>query len=436
MVDPDGLAQDGGVDRRIGVFGGSFDPVHHGHLIMADAAIEALGLERLLLVPARRNPLKADPTSASGEHRRAMLEQAVAGDARMVVHGVDLERPAPSYTRDTLRLLRSAFDADAPVRPVELFFLLGVDSLRSLPRWRDPAGILALARLALVERPGHALEVAELEGLERAVPGLSARLVRVPAPRIEISATDLRRRATAGLSLRYRVPRAVADYVREHDLYRTPGTRGAVAGEGKRLLLATTNPGKLRELRALLARLAPGLATVTPSELGLVDFDVAETGATFLDNAVLKAQAWAEASGLPALADDSGLEVDALDGEPGVHSARWVDGTDEDRVTALLRRLADRPAAERDARYRAVAALCAPDGALLGIGSGEVEGRIGFARRGAGGFGYDPVFLVVDGGHDGQRTMAELSDEAKNALSHRARAVAGLEEILRHLAGA
>lgn len=197
----------------------------------------------------------------------------------------------------------------------------------------------------------------------------------------------------------------------------------------QRLVIATTNPGKARELRALLADLAPRLAVVTPADMGL-DLDVAEDGTTFEANAVVKARAFADASGLPALADDSGLEVDALGGEPGVRSARWVPGSDADRVTALLARLAGVPAARRTARFRSVAALAVPAVEAVATAAGAVEGRIAAAPRGTNGFGYDPVFLVEDGGLDGTRTMAELDAAAKNALSHRARAVAGLRGVL------
>jgi XTP/dITP diphosphohydrolase len=196
-----------------------------------------------------------------------------------------------------------------------------------------------------------------------------------------------------------------------------------------RLLVATTNPGKLRELTALLADL--GLELVTPVDVGL-DLDVAETGGTFAANAVLKARAFAAAGALPALADDSGLEVDALDGFPGVQSARWVPGSDADRVAALLARLAGVPAPRRTARFRSVAALAWPDGHAE-TADGHVEGRIALAPRGSGGFGYDPVFLVEDGGHAGDRTMAELPPDEKNRLSHRARAVAGLRGALERL---
>ena len=196
-----------------------------------------------------------------------------------------------------------------------------------------------------------------------------------------------------------------------------------------RLLLATTNPGKLREYRALLNDLP--IALLTPDDLGL-DIDVDETGATFEANATLKACAFAEATGLPSLADDAGLEVDALGGFPGVVSARWAPGTDEDRVRALLDRLAGVPMAARVARFRAVIALAVPGGGVT-VASGAVEGRIAAAPRGDGGFGYDPVFLVEDGGNRGTVTMAELAAGEKNRLSHRARALAALGPRLRSL---
>ncbi|RIL09457.1 non-canonical purine NTP pyrophosphatase, RdgB/HAM1 family [bacterium] len=201
-------------------------------------------------------------------------------------------------------------------------------------------------------------------------------------------------------------------------LHRTPPPR---------LLVATLNPGKRRELRRLLADLPTAL--VGPADLGL-DLDVAETGDTFAANAALKAHAFAAAAGMPALADDSGIEVDALGGFPGVRSARWAPGSDADRVAALLARLADVPLPDRTARFRAVVVLAWPDGTVLDA-EGVVEGRIAERAVGTGGFGYDPVFLVEDGGYDGRRTMAELSAEAKDRLSHRGRAVRRLSAALR-----
>jgi XTP/dITP diphosphohydrolase len=196
-----------------------------------------------------------------------------------------------------------------------------------------------------------------------------------------------------------------------------------------RLLIATGNAGKQREYRRLLADLP--LELVSPDEIGL-DLVVEETGGTFEANAILKASTYAEASGLAALADDSGLEVDALDGFPGVRSSRWVGGDDDARIMSLLRRLADVDAERRTARFRAVAALVTPDGSLL-TAHGTVEGRIASAPRGEHGFGYDPVFLVEDGGHEGDLTIAELPPDEKDRLSHRGRAVSGLMEHLRAL---
>jgi len=143
---------------------------------------------------------------------------------------------------------------------------------------------------------------------------------------------------------------------------------------------------------------------------------------------MLTARAYAREFGIPALADDSGLEVDALDGFPGVLSSRWTAGADADRVEALLARMSDVPEGARTARFRSVAALALPDGRCA-TASGSVEGRIARGPRGTSGFGYDPVFLVEDGGYTGDRTMAELPPEEKNRLSHRVRAVTGLIPI-------
>lgn len=195
-----------------------------------------------------------------------------------------------------------------------------------------------------------------------------------------------------------------------------------------KLLIATHNRGKLREYTALLAGLP--FTLVTPDDLGL-DLSVVESGNTYADNARLKAAAYAQASGLLALADDSGLEVDALDGAPGVRSARYALGDDADRVTALLRALdaAGVPAEDRAARFRCVIVLAAPDGRTWQT-EGTCEGRIIDAPRGSGGFGYDPVFYLSAHG----RTMAELPPEEKNRISHRARAAQALRPLLARLA--
>lgn len=194
-----------------------------------------------------------------------------------------------------------------------------------------------------------------------------------------------------------------------------------------RLLIATTNAGKAREIGALLA--GTGWECVSTREAGVRSIDVIETGRSYLENAVLKAVTYAAASGIPTLADDSGLEVDALDGAPGVVSARFGGpsvGSDAERTALLLRRLEGVPAARRGARFRAVVALALPGGQVF-VREGVLPGRIASAPRGTSGFGYDPVLELADG-----RTVAELGEE-KQAISHRAQAVRAMIEVLNSL---
>jgi XTP/dITP diphosphohydrolase len=167
----------------------------------------------------------------------------------------------------------------------------------------------------------------------------------------------------------------------------------------------------------------------TPAQEGL-SLEVDESGGTFAENAILKARAYAQASGFLTLADDSGLEVDALDGAPGVRSARYAgaDASDEDRYRLLLSHLADVPEEERTARFRCVVAVATPEGDVS-TAEGHCEGLIGFEPRGRHGFGYDPVFYMPDRG----ATMAELPPEVKNRVSHRARATQAALPILQRL---
>lgn len=199
------------------------------------------------------------------------------------------------------------------------------------------------------------------------------------------------------------------------------------------LLIATGNPGKERELRQLLEGVPFRL--LSPRDLEVDVSGAEETGATFLENALIKARWAAAAAGIPALADDSGLEVDALDGRPGVQSARFGGAglADGARNELLLTMLEGVPKEKRTARFKAAIAVVWPDG-ISGApvsAEGTVEGWIGFAARGRGGFGYDPVFYLrgADGGF-AQRSMAELTDGEKSALSHRGRAARRLRELL------
>jgi len=197
----------------------------------------------------------------------------------------------------------------------------------------------------------------------------------------------------------------------------------------RKLLIATNNPGKVKEYDRLFDGLPVRLTY--PAQEGIT-LKVEETGETFAQNAILKARGFAQASGLLTLADDSGLEVDALNGAPGVRSARYAGpgASDEDRYRLLLRNLTGVPEKERSARFRCVIAIAEPEGVVHTAG-GSCEGIIGFEPRGEHGFGYDPVFYMPEHG----QTMAQLAPEIKNRVSHRARAAQAAYPILRKLLG-
>jgi XTP/dITP diphosphohydrolase len=190
------------------------------------------------------------------------------------------------------------------------------------------------------------------------------------------------------------------------------------------VLLGTSNQNKLAELRAILGDLP--LTLLSLDNISPVP-DVAETGATFAENAILKALAYARVSDLLTLADDSGLEIDALGGAPGVYSARWagVDTPYSERFRLIMDRLAGTLEERRTARFRCVIAIASPQG-LLATAEGVLEGSIAAAPRGDGGFGYDPIFYLPAYG----KTLAEVPAEVKNRISHRARAAAQARQEL------
>ena len=196
----------------------------------------------------------------------------------------------------------------------------------------------------------------------------------------------------------------------------------------KRLLVATHNQGKVAEFAELLQDLDVEWLSL---ENAGVTVEVEETGTTFRENAVLKAETYAREAGLLTLADDSGLEVDALNGRPGVHTSRFggEDLNSEGRYRLLLERLERVPWERRGARFRCVVALATPEGGVLEMAEGAVEGRIALAPAGDGGFGYDPVFYIEEQG----KTMAELPADVKNRLSHRARAVNAIKPLLQRV---
>jgi nicotinate-nucleotide adenylyltransferase len=193
---------------RLGVLGGTFDPPHVGHLILAEEARCRLDLEKVLFVPAGDPWRKADQEVTPAEHRLAMVRLMLESDPYFEVSTLEVDRPGPSYTVDTLEALRRQHGPEA-----ELYFILGKDALCDLPNWKDPARIVSLAWLAAAPRPQGD------ERPEMAVPGLAQRLVRLPMPIVDISSTALRERAAVGLSLRYLVPPGVEEYIRRHGLY-------------------------------------------------------------------------------------------------------------------------------------------------------------------------------------------------------------------------
>ena len=188
------------------------------------------------------------------------------------------------------------------------------------------------------------------------------------------------------------------------------------------MVLASGNRKKLAELRRILEPM--GFEVIPKDEAG-VDFDPEENGSTFAENARIKAEAVCRATGMTAVADDSGLCVDALGGAPGVYSARYAgeNATDSDRIDKLLRELEGVPAGARGARFVSAVCVCFPGGRTVEV-HGVCEGSIAFERHGDGGFGYDPVFMV------GERSFGELSAEEKDALSHRGNALRALKEKL------
>jgi nicotinate-nucleotide adenylyltransferase len=188
----------------IGLFGGSFDPIHHGHLIVGQVAAEKLKLASLRFVPARQQPFKTGQHNTSAEHRAAMLELAVRDASNTMVERIELNRPGPSYTIDTLKQLREQ-EPDS-----EFVLLLGADAAADFPAWKEAEAVSRLARMAVLARPGFP------------VPNFPWATSTVEVPGIDISATEIRRRARAGRSLRYWVPEAVEEYIVAHRLYLDP----------------------------------------------------------------------------------------------------------------------------------------------------------------------------------------------------------------------
>lgn len=197
--------------RQIGILGGTFDPVHIGHLAIAEEARVRVPLDTVLLVPARIQPLRQQERISSPESRAAMLERAVLSNPALALSRIEFERPGPSYTTDTMALLRERHP-----RHSEFFFILGVDALAELPHWKDAEKLLTLCRIIAFQRPGYDFDP---RNLFLQIPLLRERLTVYEGPRLDISGTELRRRVRQGLPIRYLVPDPVAEYIHSHRLY-------------------------------------------------------------------------------------------------------------------------------------------------------------------------------------------------------------------------
>jgi len=197
---------------NIGVMGGTFDPIHIGHLIVAEEVTARLGLAEVLFVPAGQPWLKPDSPVAAAEHRVEMVRLAIADKPYFKLSTVEIERAGPSYTVDTIAQLQGRLGAGD-----ELVFILGWDSLAELPRWKEPLRLIKMCRLLAVPRPGYSAP--DLDALEALIPGLSQRVTLIDKPEIDISASEIRRRIARGLSIHHLVPEPVEKYIKQHRLY-------------------------------------------------------------------------------------------------------------------------------------------------------------------------------------------------------------------------
>jgi nicotinate-nucleotide adenylyltransferase len=202
--------------QRVGLIGGTFDPIHYGHLVVAEEVHAALGLTEMVFIPAGQPPHKLGQEYAGSHHRLAMVQLAIASNPHFALSQVEIDRQGPSYLVDTLRILHNQWGLGT-----ELFFVIGWDSLEQFHTWHKATDILAqLTRLVAVRRPGYEEDRGYNTQLETRLPGIMQRLVVVSAPQLAISSTNLRRRVAEGRPIKYQTPEAVEQYIMEQGLYR------------------------------------------------------------------------------------------------------------------------------------------------------------------------------------------------------------------------
>ena len=197
--------------QRIGVIGGTFDPIHYGHLAAAEEARVRVNLEKVLFVVALLPPHKLDEDVTPVEHRLAMVRLGIASNPHFEISLVDVDRPGPSFTVDTISMLQEQWGPDT-----ELFFVMGLDSLVEVPTWHQPERLIRLCHLVAVSRPRFEVDMRQLEA---SVSGISSRVEIIDMPEVDISSSDLQRRVKEGLPIKYQVPEEVERYIIEHRLY-------------------------------------------------------------------------------------------------------------------------------------------------------------------------------------------------------------------------
>jgi len=216
---------------RLGIMGGTFDPIHYGHLVAAQEARAALRLDPIVFIPCRQPPHRPTPPAADAEHRYAMTIAATCTNPSFRASRVELERPAPSYTVDTLRWLHDEEPA------AELFFITGADAVRELATWREPERLVELCRFVAIARPGY-----DLGGLERDLGEFARAVSPIQAPGVDISSTEIRQRVSQGRPIKYLTPEPVEAYIVKHGLYRgddQPDEKGGDQGCPSRSTSAT-----------------------------------------------------------------------------------------------------------------------------------------------------------------------------------------------------
>jgi nicotinate-nucleotide adenylyltransferase len=210
---------------RIGLLGGTFDPIHLAHLVVAQEVAARLDLHQVLFIPANEPPHKRGRPITPGHQRRAMVELAIADEPRFALCTIELERDGPSYTADTVAQLRASYGSNA-----QIFFILGADMLGTFAHWHAPGDILRqVTGLAAVHRPDFAPLPTARAAWEAQLPGLGAAIIPVPVPQLEISSTEIRERVALHLPIRYLVADAVRDYIEAQSLYRTSHEQGGAA---------------------------------------------------------------------------------------------------------------------------------------------------------------------------------------------------------------